>query len=84
MSILVNKNYLISTNFYSGSPDVSPGVYIGSFEELRRTIATTWSKIDHSVQVKANAVEVRKESDNSLLALFIFTNLTEQKLPEHF
>lgn len=84
MSIISRKSYLIHAHFYEGGPDQGPSQYVGDFETLRSTIATTWSKIPHRVGVNANQVEVRHDVSNNVLATFTFMQLTEQKLPEHF
>lgn len=84
MSILGSKNYLIHAHFFDGGPDVRPSTYVGNFEELRRTIGTTWSQKPHRVATKANQVSVLQGCDDKVLATFTFVELTDQKIPDHF
>lgn len=85
MSILGNANYLITASYSDGKKTSSEQVdrYVDNFENLRRTIATTWLKIPHTVKVEKNIVTVTQEGSDVLLAEFKFMPLVEQKLPDH-
>jgi len=82
MSILGSAKYRIEHFIDRGT--VSPdAVYVDSFDNLRRVIATTWSKIPHTVNIKGMDVEVTKKGTSELLALFTFKALHDISLPDH-
>ena len=87
MAILSNEKYLIYCTFYDNDdrkPNELP-VYIGTIEELRRTIATTWFQIPHRVVISSNAVNVMSNLEESkVLANFVFTDILRKHLPDHF
>lgn len=86
MAILSKEKYLIHCAFYD-SPESKgaeePQLYFGTLEDLKKTIATTWSQIPHEVIIQHNTVHVQREK-GTVLANFTFTSLTSQELPDHF
>lgn len=85
MSILADTNYLIMAHFYGEhAPDKGPSTYVGTLEELQRAIRTTWSKIPHDMKISENFVGVFRPDSDEKFATFVFTELTRQKIPDHF
>lgn len=84
MSILGSTNYSIHATFY-GASGVSEETYVDNFDNLRRTIAISWSKIPHMVKVTDKVVYVYKDDEQgATLAKFTFKHSNTQKLPDHF
>lgn len=86
MSILSAKNYLIAADFVVQSDEgfeYKP-TYIGNFEELRRAITATYSKIPHDVKIVDNVVYVLRRDSQDVLTSFTFSEFASQKIPDHF
>lgn len=84
MAILADTKYLIHAHFFDGAPDVGPSIYVGTWEDLSKTVATTWSKAGYKWQQQANQVTIKSTPESRILATFTFLELTEQKIPDHF
>lgn len=82
MSILGTANYIIE---HRSDRSVAPpeAIYVDNFENLRRAIATTWSRIPHRVKVEGMTVQVFGAPLGELLADFEFKALPTAKIPEH-
>lgn len=83
MSILGSAKYKIDAEFIDNTSR-SVGCYVDSFDNLRRTIRTTWSKIPHRVVVVGNVVTVYHKTEEKKLAVFTFSPFTQSELPDHF
>lgn len=79
--ILASAKYVIT---HQGS-DGNEELYIDSFDNLKFTIATTWSKIPHRVLIEGLKVKVlRTDSSREVLeSEFTFSSLPSRSLPEH-
>lgn len=85
MTILSSAKYCITHQDKDGSENL----YVDSFENLRRTIATTWGRIPHRVVVEGLEVKVLKQDADkgnlteTLDALFVFSPFSSAELPDH-
>lgn len=81
MSIIGSAKYLITHQ----DKDNDESHYVGTFDKLRSTIATTWSKIPHRVVVEGFTVKVLNQTKltEELEAVFIFSPLSSQELPDN-
>ena len=84
MSILGTTSYIIKHHVIKGGFPLPSEVYVDNFENLRRSITATWSKIPHRVAVNDLEVQVFSEPANELLAKFEFKALPSAKFPDHF
>ncbi len=83
MSILGSTNYLIRVEVGEGFERKQ---WVDNYENLRRTIATTWSLVPHLVTIQGLDVKVTKDGEETILAWFKFEPLMSNsvKLPDHF
>jgi hypothetical protein len=83
MAIIGSKKYMIEQYTEKSLGTMKPEhIYFDSFDTLRQTIATTWSKLEHEVIVRGNVVQVA-EPKKGVTGHFVFKEI-KGELPDHF